>query len=105
MKKFSNKKRVAKMVGFGIIAISLITTVFMFLWNWLMPVIFGLTTISFFQSLGLLVMSKIIFSGANKPSFRQREKAMMRKEKFMHQMKKRKFEMKEEETDLTDSKE
>jgi hypothetical protein len=35
----------------------------MYLWNWLMPVIFGLTTITFWQAVGLFVLSKILFSG------------------------------------------
>ena len=34
---------------------------FMLLWNWLMPVIFGLPSIGFFKSIGLLVMSFILF--------------------------------------------
>ncbi len=33
----------------------------MTLWNWLMPVIFGLTTITFWQAIGLFVLSKILF--------------------------------------------
>jgi energy-coupling factor transporter transmembrane protein EcfT len=33
------------------------------LWNWLMPGLFGLHAISFWQALGLLVLSKILFSG------------------------------------------
>ena len=33
------------------------------LWNWLMPAIFGLRTITFVQALGLLVLSKILFGG------------------------------------------
>ena len=35
----------------------------MSLWNWLMPVIFGLKIITFVQALGLLVLSKILFGG------------------------------------------
>ncbi|MEQ8323995.1 MAG: hypothetical protein RIC15_02505 [Vicingaceae bacterium] len=33
------------------------------LWNWLMPSIFGLTAINFWQALGLLFLSKLIFGG------------------------------------------
>ena len=33
------------------------------LWNWLMPAVFGLRTITFLQALGLLVLSKILFGG------------------------------------------
>lgn len=33
------------------------------LWNWLMPTIFGLPVLSFWQSAGLLVLSKLLFGG------------------------------------------
>src|SRR5580698_2321097 len=43
------------------------TTVFGFavmsLWNWLAPEVFGFHTITFWQALGLLVLSKILFGG------------------------------------------
>ena len=46
---------------------SLATTVFgfvvMWLWNWLMPAIFGLHAVSYWQALGLLVLSKLFFGG------------------------------------------
>lgn len=35
----------------------------MWLWNWLMPSIFGLPTINFCEAVGLLTLSKIIFGG------------------------------------------
>lgn len=35
----------------------------MWLWNWLMPMIFALPVLSFWQTAGLLILSKIIFSG------------------------------------------
>ncbi len=35
----------------------------MLLWNWLMPDLFGLETISFWQAAGLLVLCKILFGG------------------------------------------
>ena len=35
--------------------------VVMLLWNWLMPVIFGIKTITYLQAGGLLVLSKILF--------------------------------------------
>lgn len=34
---------------------------FMLLWNWLMPEIFGLCTLTFWQSCGLLVLSGLLF--------------------------------------------
>lgn len=33
------------------------------LWNWLMPALFGLGTISFWQALGLFVLGKLLFGG------------------------------------------
>lgn len=33
----------------------------MLLWNWLIPIIFGLKTITFIQAGGLLILSKILF--------------------------------------------
>ena len=37
------------------------TYIVMTLWNWIIPPIFGWTTIQFWQALGLLVLSKILF--------------------------------------------
>jgi hypothetical protein len=35
----------------------------MHLWNWLMPMLFGLRLITFWQALGLLVLSRILVGG------------------------------------------
>ncbi len=35
----------------------------MHLWNWLMPMLFGLRQITFWQSLGLLVLCRILIGG------------------------------------------
>lgn len=43
--------------------IALAGFVVMELWNWLMPAIFDLTIISYWQALGLLVLGKLIFGG------------------------------------------
>ena len=45
------------------LAATVLSFAVMELWNWLMPVIFGLHAISFWQALGLLVLSKILFGG------------------------------------------
>jgi hypothetical protein len=34
----------------------------MLLWNWLMPVIFGLSEISFWQAVGLNLLASILFA-------------------------------------------
>ena len=51
--------------------------VVMQLWNWLMPAIFGWQQITFWQALGLLVLSRILFGniggrGGHRSSFRRR---------------------------------
>jgi hypothetical protein len=40
----------------------------MLLWNWLMPEIFGLKTISFWQALGLLMLSGFLFKSTTSSS-------------------------------------
>lgn len=47
----------------GLTAVAFFTFATMLLWNWLMPAIFALGTITFWQALGLLALSKILFSG------------------------------------------
>ncbi|NLR89620.1 MULTISPECIES: hypothetical protein [Flammeovirga] len=89
MEKFSKKKFIAKKIVFGSVIITAITFIFMQLWNWLMPEIFGLTTISFFQSLGLLAMSKILFGRGGRRSFGNRGRKMMHREKFMQEFRNR----------------
>jgi hypothetical protein len=50
----------------------------MMLWNRLMPAIFGLHAISFWQALGLLVLSKILFGGfQGRPAFATRWRERM----------------------------
>lgn len=45
----------------------------MLLWNWLIPVLFGLKTITYLQALGLFLLSRILFGslgfGNRKPPF------------------------------------
>ena len=56
-------KLVIGTVVLGAIAIGLFTLAVMLLWNWLMPELFNLSTIDFWQAMGLLALSKIFFSG------------------------------------------
>lgn len=51
---------------FGLLMVAIFGGVIMFLWNWLVPDLFGGPTINFWQALGLLLLSKILFSGFNK---------------------------------------
>lgn len=57
--------------GFKILKWTVVCVLFVFLfgyitmmlWNWLLPEIFGLRAINFWQALGLLLLSKILFGG------------------------------------------
>lgn len=47
---------------FVVVAVSVLYTVpIMLLWNWLMPELFGLTTITFWQALGLSTLTSLLF--------------------------------------------
>ena len=46
-----------------VIVLCLVCLLVMGLWNWLMPAIFGLRAITFWQALGLLFLSRFLFSG------------------------------------------
>jgi chromate transport protein ChrA len=52
-----------KIAAIGIVAVTVFGFIFMNLWNWLGPAVFGARTISFWQALGILVLSKILFGG------------------------------------------
>jgi hypothetical protein len=55
-----------KYAGFGVLGIAgmiLFTFVVMWLWNWLVPELFNGPVLGYWQTLGLLVLSKILFSG------------------------------------------
>lgn len=55
--------RIVKMIVIAVIAIPLFGFLVMSLWNWLMPVIFTLNPITFWQALGLFLLSRILFGG------------------------------------------
>ena len=56
-------KRVLKVAVIGVVAVTVFGFTVMSLWNWLAPAVFGLHTITFWQALGLLILSKILFGG------------------------------------------
>jgi Ca2+/H+ antiporter, TMEM165/GDT1 family len=55
--------RALKITLFAILGVAAFSFLAMSLWNALLPNIFGLRTISFWQALGLLVLSKVLFGG------------------------------------------
>ena len=89
--------RAVKFLLFGAVAVTLFSGVVMGLWNWLMPAVFGLRVITFWQALGLLVLSRILFGrfGGPRPWMHWRHRMTERwsqmtpeeREKFMEGMK------------------
>ena len=85
-----------KVVVFVTVAIVVSSVLVMALWNWLMPGLFGWRTITFWQALGLLILSRILFGGlrgrAGPPHWHWRRRMMERwaqmtpeeRERFRH---------------------
>ncbi|WP_263381828.1 DUF3106 domain-containing protein [Granulicella arctica] len=75
-----NKYRVVKglrIVAMVLVAVVVFGEIVMRLWNWLMPALFGLRTLSFAQALGLLLLTKILFGGFHRHSGGRRWKRHM----------------------------
>jgi hypothetical protein len=65
-RRFRTRSKITKVIGIiimAIIGIFAFGSIVMLLWNALMPVIFHLPLIGFWQALGLLLLTKILFSG------------------------------------------
>jgi sterol desaturase/sphingolipid hydroxylase (fatty acid hydroxylase superfamily) len=77
-KPLSKGFRIASRVIFGIIAAGIFALVFGFLvmalWNWLMPLIFGLTEITYWQSFGIVILVKLIFGALGRGGDHSRDK-------------------------------
>ena len=63
----SRRQKIAIFVPLGILGIALFMTlgglIVRWLWNALLPELFGFPTIGFWQALGLLALSRILFGG------------------------------------------
>ncbi|MEN8788715.1 MAG: hypothetical protein ABF295_04300 [Flavobacteriaceae bacterium] len=66
-RKIKKIVKVIFIVIFGAIAIVALALLFgyvvMLLWNWLLPAIFGLGVISFWQAVGIVILAKLLFGG------------------------------------------
>ena len=54
---------IGKLILLAILYVIIVGLLIMGLWNWLMPVIFGLPKIDYSQSCGLMVLSSLLLSG------------------------------------------
>ena len=66
-----------KFALFAVLFVVVLGFVVMSLWNWLVPALFGLHKIGFWQALGLLLLSKILFGGFRGPRGRMHWRARM----------------------------
>ncbi len=65
-----NRRRARKLfvlLPIGILAIAVFGFGVMSLWNWLVPALFGGKLITFWQALGMLVLSRILVGGVSRP--------------------------------------
>jgi hypothetical protein len=81
MRRFKARK-IAGIIFLVIVGVTGFGIIVMLLWNALMPDIFHLPVISFWQALGLLLLAKILFSGFRGGGPRGRMKEKLR-EKWM----------------------
>ena len=73
--------RVLKFVLFAVLFVGVFSFIVMSLWNWLMPALFGWRLISYWQAMGILVLSKILFGGFRSrpgPPWHRRRRIMER---------------------------
>lgn len=57
------KKRIFLFIPLAILALAVFTFLFQLLWNSVVPDVFNLIEINYWQALGILAISKILFSG------------------------------------------
>jgi hypothetical protein len=84
---------------FGIAFIAFFGLILMLLWNALIPQIFGLTKLTYLQSVGILILSKILFSGFGRKGGHLHDKREFLRKKFEERCRK---ETDEKETPATD---
>lgn len=56
-------RKIAMMIVFGIAAVALFGFIVMSLWNAILPAVIHVSTITFWQAIGILLLSKILFGG------------------------------------------
>jgi hypothetical protein len=77
-------------IGFAILGIGLLALaglVVMLLWNWLMPDLFGLKNVNYWQAWGLLILSSILFKGINFGDNKNRTERKRKRElrRYLHE--------------------
>lgn len=67
--KWPRGARIAVMAAAALVFVPMFLVLFgavtMWLWNWLMPAIFHLPAIGFWQAIGILILAQILFKGGH----------------------------------------
>jgi Ca2+/H+ antiporter, TMEM165/GDT1 family len=63
MKKGYWARKVVMIILFAAVALTAFGGIVMWLWNAILPSVLGVSTITFWQALGILLLSKILFGG------------------------------------------
>ncbi len=89
MRSANTGTRVFKIIGWVVLGVLgaagiaiLLGYVVMLLWNWLMPLLFGLTEINFWMAAGIVLLARLIFGG-----FRHGHHSDHRSKKFRNKCK------------------
>jgi hypothetical protein len=61
--------RVLKVIAVVVVVLGVVSFVAMSLWNWLVPAVFSGPTITYWQALGLLVLTRLLFGGLHRGPF------------------------------------
>jgi hypothetical protein len=60
-------RKLLVLLPIGILAIAIFGFGVMSLWNWLVPAVFGGKLITFWQAIGMLVLSRVLVGGFSRP--------------------------------------
>ena len=59
----NRRSRILLFAPLAIVAFALFVYLVMSLWNWLMPALFTLHAITYWQALGIMVLARVLFGG------------------------------------------
>lgn len=81
------------LIPIGILAVIVVSyiggEIVRLLWNWLMPALFGVREVTFWQALGLLALCRILFGGRGGGSRAESRMTPEQRERFRQRMRER----------------